>query len=85
MQVVNRREIRLRVFERGAGETLACGTGACAAVVAGIRLGLLDSTVDVQTRGGTLTIFWAGASTPVMMTGPAVTVFHGEITLPDHL
>jgi diaminopimelate epimerase len=85
MQVVDRRHIRLRVYERGAGETLACGTGACAAVVAGIRLGLLDSTVDVQTLGGTLTIFWAGASTPVMMTGPAVTVFHGEITLPDHL
>ena len=85
MQVVDRRHIRLRVYERGAGETLACGTGACAAVVAGIRLGLLDSTVDVQTRGGTLTIFWAGESTPVMMTGPAVSVFHGEITLPDHL
>ena len=85
MQVVDRGHIRLRVYERGAGETLACGTGACAAVVAGIRLGLLDSTVDVQTLGGTLTIFWAGASAPVMMTGPAVTVFHGEITLPDHL
>ena len=85
MQVVDRRHIRLRVYERGAGETLACGTGACAAVVAGIRLGLLDSTVDVQTRGGTLTISWAGEALPVMMTGPAMSVFRGEITLPDHL
>ena len=85
MQVVDRGHIRLRVYERGAGETLACGTGACAAVVAGIRLGLLESTVEVQTRGGTLTISWAGASSPVMMTGPAVSVFHGEITLPDNL
>lgn len=85
MQIVDRGHIRLRVFERGAGETLACGSGACAAVVAGIRLGLLDSTVDVQTRGGTLTISWAGATSPVMMTGPATTVFHGEIDLPDNL
>ena len=85
MQVVDRGHIRLRVYERGAGETLACGTGACAAVVAGIRLGLLESTVEVQTLGGTLTISWAGASAPVMMTGPAVSVFHGEITLPDNL
>ena len=85
MQVIDRRHIRLRVYERGAGETLACGTGACAAVVAGIRLGLLDSTVDVQTRGGTLTISWAGEASPVMMTGPAMSVFRGEITLPDHL
>ena len=85
MQVVDRHHIRLRVFERGAGETLACGTGACAAVVAGIRLGLLDATVEVQTRGGTLTISWAGEALPVMMTGPAMSVFRGEITLPDHL
>ncbi len=86
MQVVSRSQIRLRVYERGAGETLACGTGACAAVVAGIRLGLLDATVDVATRGGTLTIRWAGAAgdgwAPVTMTGPATTVFHGDITLP---
>lgn len=86
MQVVSRRQIRLRVYERGAGETLACGTGACAAVVAGIRLGLLDDTVDVATRGGTLTIHWSGAAggswSPVRMTGPATTVFEGEITLP---
>jgi len=85
MQVVDRGHIRLRVFERGAGETLACGSGACAAVVAGIRLGLLDATVDVQTHGGTLTISWAGVASPVMMTGPATTVFHGEIDLPDNL
>jgi len=83
MQVVDRGHIRLRVWERGAGETLACGTGACAAVVAGIRLGLLDSRVDVQTRGGLLTIAWAGGDAPVFMTGPAVTVFEGEIELQD--
>jgi diaminopimelate epimerase len=85
MQVLSRGHIRLRVFERGTGETLACGSGACAAVVAGIRLGLLDASVDVQTRGGVLTISWAGASSKVMMTGPASTVFHGEIDLPDNL
>src|SRR5450830_1723848 len=79
--VGDRRHIRLRVFERGAGETLACGTGACAAVVAGIRRGLLDSPVRVQTRGGTLTISWAGEGQPVYLTGPAVTVFEGEISL----
>ncbi|NDV12454.1 diaminopimelate epimerase [Crenobacter caeni] len=79
MQVLNRTEIRLRVFERGAGETFACGTGACAAVVAGIRLGLLDHEVKVHTRGGDLTICWLGDDTPVRMTGPAVTVFTGEV------
>jgi len=83
MQVVSRSHIRLRVFERGAGETLACGTGACAAVVAGIRLGLLDRRVDVETRGGRLTIEWAGGGTPVLMTGPATPVFEGEINLPE--
>jgi len=77
MQVVDRATIRLRVWERGAGETLACGTGACAAVVTGIRRGLLDSPVRVQTRGGWLTIAWSGDGHPVMMTGPAVTVFEG--------
>ncbi|SFM14787.1 diaminopimelate epimerase [Variovorax sp. OV329] len=82
MQVQDRSHVRLRVFERGAGETLACGTGACAAVVAGIRLGLLDSRVDVQTRGGQLTIEWQGLGHPVLMTGPAVTVFEGEIEVP---
>jgi len=87
MQVVNRSRIRLRVFERGAGETLACGTGACAAVVAGIRLGLLDACVDVDTRGGALSIEWDGARgtlcAPVLMTGPATTVFDGEIDIPE--
>jgi diaminopimelate epimerase len=83
MQVVDRGRIRLRVWERGVGETLACGTGACAAVVAGIRLGLLDRRVDVQTRGGVLTIDWAGEGATVLMTGPAVTVFEGDINLPD--
>ena len=84
MQIVSRRQIRLRVFERGVGETLACGTGACAAVVAGIRLGLLDQRVDVQTRGGELSIEWTGQlDAAVMMTGPATTVFSAEIEIPD--
>jgi len=85
MQVVDRQHIRLRVHERGAGETLACGTGACAAVVAGIRLGLLDARVDVEARGGRLTIEWHGGANEenahVLMTGPAETVFDGEIEL----
>ena len=81
MQVIDRHQIALRVFERDAGETLACGTGACAAVVAGIRLGWLDRRVDVQTRGGRLTIEWADDDAPVLMTGPAATVFEGEIEL----
>jgi len=81
MQVVSRGHVKLRVFERGAGETLACGTGACAAVVAGIRLGWLDRRVDVDTRGGRLTIEWAGGDSHVLMTGPAETVFEGEIEL----
>ncbi|POR12525.1 diaminopimelate epimerase [Diaphorobacter sp. LR2014-1] len=86
LQIVNRGEVRLRVYERGAGETLACGTGACAAVVAGIRLGLLDARVQVHTRGGLLTIDWAGGlQDPVFMTGPATTVFEGEIDIPDAL
>ncbi|AEG92035.1 diaminopimelate epimerase [Ramlibacter tataouinensis] len=83
MQVLSRGAIRLRVWERGAGETLACGTGACAAVVAGIRLGRLDRRVDVHTRGGVLTIEWAGEGQPVLMTGPATTVFEGEIDVPE--
>jgi diaminopimelate epimerase len=83
LQVVDRGQARLRVWERGAGETLACGTGACAAVVAGVRFGLFDATVDVHTRGGLLTIAWAGGDTPVLMTGPAVTVFEGEIEVPE--
>ena len=81
MQVLDRRHVKLRVYERGAGETLACGTGACAAVVAGIRRGLLDSPVRVDARGGQLSVAWAGAGRPVLLTGPAVTVFEGEITL----
>ncbi|MEX3930298.1 diaminopimelate epimerase [Paraburkholderia phymatum] len=84
MQIVNRNEIRLRVYERGAGETLACGTGACAAVAAGIRRGLLDAPVKVHTHGGMLTIAWSGESTsPLMMAGPAATVFEGEIEIAD--
>ena len=81
MQVLDRERIRLRVYERGAGETLACGTGACAAVVAGIRRGLLEPSVRVAVRGGELTIAWAGADNPVFLTGPAVTVFEGEVDL----
>jgi diaminopimelate epimerase len=81
MQVTDRSRIHLRVYERGAGETLACGTGACAAVVAGIRSGWLDARVDVHTRGGVLTIEWQGGAGPVLMTGPAQTVFEGEIDL----
>ncbi len=84
MQIISRSEIRLRVYERGAGETLACGTGACAAVVAGIRWGLLDGRVDVQARGGRLTIEWNGSlDAPVLMTGPATVVFESEIDVPD--
>jgi diaminopimelate epimerase len=81
MQVSNRDEIFLRVWERGAGETLSCGTGACAAVVAGISRKLLDSPVRVRTRGGTLTITWPGGDNPVWMKGPAATVYEGTIDL----
>jgi len=81
VQVIDRGRIRLRVFERGAGETLACGTGACAAVVAGIQRGLIDAAVQVDTRGGALRIAWEGDGRPVFMTGPAETVFEGEIDL----
>jgi diaminopimelate epimerase len=84
MQIVSRSEVKLRVYERGAGETLACGTGACAAVAAGIRRGLLDAPVKVHTHGGTLTITWDGnAASPLMMAGPAATVFEGEIEIAD--
>jgi diaminopimelate epimerase len=88
MQIVHRGAVKLRVFERGAGETLACGTGACAAVAAGIRRGLLDSPVQVQTHGGMLTITWDGAhnaAAPLFMAGPATTVFEGEIELDPKL
>ena len=81
MEVIDRHAIRLRVFERGAGETLACGTGACAAVATGIVRGLLDSPVRVTTRGGELTIAWQGPGRPVTMTGPAMTVFQGEVEI----
>ena len=81
MQIMDKHHLRLRVFERGSGETLACGTGACAAVVAGIQLGHLESPVRVSTRGGELNISWAGSENPVLMTGPAETVFEGEIDI----
>jgi diaminopimelate epimerase len=81
MQITDRGHIKLRVFERGTGETLACGTGACAAAVSGITRGLLDATVTVSMRGGDLLIRWEGAGSPVLMTGPAVVVFEGEIEL----
>lgn len=81
LQVLSRDEINLRVYERGAGETLACGTGACAAVVSGRLRGLLNETVKVNLPGGSLRIQWQGDGHPVIMTGPAVTVFHGQIKL----
>ncbi len=81
MQVINRQEISLRVFERGSGETIACGSGTCAAVVAGIQQGLLDSKVTAHLRGGDLLIEWHGEGSPVMMTGPAVTSFEGVIEI----
>lgn len=81
LQIVDRSHVRLRVFERGAGETLACGSGACAAVVAGYLRGLLDSRVEVELRGGRLVIEWQGDGTPVMMDGPATTVFEGQLRL----
>ena len=81
MQVIDRQNIKLRVFERGSGETLACGTGACAAAVVGINLNLLETNVKVHTRGGDLLICWEGGNQPVWMTGSATTVFEGEINL----
>jgi len=83
MQIIDRGRIRLRVWERGAGETLACGTGACAAVVAGVARGLLDSPVRVEARGGALTVSWAGGENPVWMKGPAKTVFEGTMELAE--
>lgn len=86
LQILDRARVRLRVFERGVGETLACGTGACAAVASGIRLGLLADTVEVETRGGNLTIAWSGREADsVFMTGPATTVFEGRIDIPEHI
>ena len=81
MQIVDRQHIKLRVFERGAAETLACGSGACAAVVIGIEHNLLEHTVCVELPGGELTINWPGRGEPVLMTGPAVSVFEGQLTL----
>ncbi|MFM1897537.1 MAG: hypothetical protein RLZZ385_2611 [Pseudomonadota bacterium] len=81
MEIVDRRHIRLRVYERGAGETLACGTGACAATVAGCSLGSLDDTVTVGLRGGELTVSWQGGDSPVMMSGPATSVYEGSLEL----
>jgi diaminopimelate epimerase len=81
MQIVDRQQIKLRVYERGAAETLACGSGACAAVVVGIEQNLLDNTVNVSLPGGNLRIEWAGRGQPVMMSGPAVSVFEGQIEL----
>ena len=82
-QVVDRRTLNLRVHERGAGETLACGTGACAAAVSAIRRGLVDSPVTVEARGGRLVVAWAGTGAPVLMRGPAVAVFDGEVSVPE--
>jgi diaminopimelate epimerase len=79
MQILDRQTIKLRVYERGSGETLSCGSGACAAVVAGIELGLLDSPTNVATRGGQLSISWQGPGQSVMLTGPAVSVYEGTI------
>jgi diaminopimelate epimerase len=81
MQIIDRHHIQLRVYERGAGETLSCGTGACAAAVSGIQLGVLDSPVKVSTHGGTLSIAWAGDQQSVFMTGPAMNVFEGSIEI----
>jgi len=81
MQILSRNEINLRVFERGAGETLACGSGACAAVVAGIQLGKLDNEVQVNLPGGSLKIYWPGEGQSVILTGPAKTVFHGQVRI----
>jgi diaminopimelate epimerase len=81
MQIIDRHHIQLRVYERGAGETLSCGTGACAAAVSGIQMGLLDSPVKVSTKGGTLSIAWGGDQQSVLMTGPAMNVFEGSIDI----
>jgi diaminopimelate epimerase len=83
LQVLDRHRIKLRVWERGAGETLSCGTGACAAAVAGIRQGMLDSPVRVETRGGALTIAWAGGDNAVVMKGPAETVYDGTLVIKE--
>jgi diaminopimelate epimerase len=81
MQIIDRQNIALRVYERGVGETQACGSGACAAAVAAIQQGLVDNTIEIQLLGGKLTIEWQGEDQPILMTGPAETVFHGKIKL----
>jgi len=81
MQIENSTAITLRVFERGAGETIACGSGACAAVVHGIRLGHLSNNVTVSVPGGKLEVSWDGSDEPVWLAGPAETVFEGKLTL----
>ena len=85
LQIISRKQVRLRVFERGTGETLACGSGACAAVVAGHLRGLLDNRVEVDLRGGRLVIEWQGEGSPVMMEGPATSVFEGQLRLPGDI
>jgi diaminopimelate epimerase len=81
MQIINRSSIKLRVYERGAGETLACGSGACAAVVAGRLQGLLDADVKVELRGGLLDVTWKGDQNPVILTGPACRVYEGHLQI----
>ena len=81
MQIVNRQNIKLRVYERGSAETLACGSGACAAAVIGIERNLLDNQVDVELAGGSLSILWEGRGHPVFMTGEAVSVFEGQVEI----
>lgn len=83
-QIVNRNCIKLRVYERGAGETLACGSGACASVALGILRNLLDTTVEVQLPGGNLKVIWQDSLSPILLNGPAITVFHGETTVNQH-
>ncbi len=81
MQIIDRQNLALRVYERGVGETQACGSGACAAAVAAIKQGLVDKTIEIKLLGGKLTIEWQGEGQPILMTGPAETVFHGKIKL----
>ncbi len=81
MEIVNRRQIRLRVYERGSAETLACGSGACAAIAVGIRNRLLDDKVEAELRGGVVTVQWSGAGQSVFLMGPAETVFEGKMIL----
>jgi diaminopimelate epimerase len=81
MQIIDRHNIKLRVYERGVGETQACGSGACAAAVAAIQQNLVDTSVKLELLGGSLSVEWLGDNQPILMTGPAETVFHGKIKL----